>query len=375
MKSDLLKGFYNKQGYYLYDFVRYLLLTIFYLLSNAGFTQVSAPKYANEFLAIGAGARGQAMGNSQASSVDDVTSGYWNPAGLLHQTQDYEAVFQHGEYFSGIAKYDYVAFSMPMDSISALGFSAIRFAIDDIPDTRFLYDANGAINYNNVQFFTAADYAFLASYAHRFPKLAHLQLGANVKVLHRRAGNFAKAWGFGFDLGAQLALGPWQLGAVMKDVTGTFTAWSHNPSLVANVFAQTGNIIPDNSVEVTVPRLILGVSRRFDIKDFGILAEIDLANTFDGKRNTLIRSEFASIDPMVGVEVDYKNVAFLRLGIKNFQRLTNFDGSHYLAVEPTFGLGVHIKAVTIDYALTNTGPQTESVYSHIFSVKVEINKP
>jgi hypothetical protein len=55
----------------------------------------------------------------------------------------------------------FVGFAMPIDSHqSHLGFSAIRFGVDDIPDTRFLYDANGAINYDNIRFFSAADYAF-----------------------------------------------------------------------------------------------------------------------------------------------------------------------------------------------------------------------
>ena len=40
-------------------------------------------KYSNEFLNIGAGARGLAMGSAQVASVNDGTAGYWNPAGLL----------------------------------------------------------------------------------------------------------------------------------------------------------------------------------------------------------------------------------------------------------------------------------------------------
>ena len=39
-------------------------------------------KYSNEFLNIGAGARGLAMGGAQVASVKDGTAGYWNPAGL-----------------------------------------------------------------------------------------------------------------------------------------------------------------------------------------------------------------------------------------------------------------------------------------------------
>ena len=40
-------------------------------------------KYSNEFLNIGAGARGLAMGSAQVASVADGTAGYWNPAGLV----------------------------------------------------------------------------------------------------------------------------------------------------------------------------------------------------------------------------------------------------------------------------------------------------
>ena len=41
-------------------------------------------KYSNEFLNVGAGARGLAMGGAQVASVKDGTAGYWNPAGLAH---------------------------------------------------------------------------------------------------------------------------------------------------------------------------------------------------------------------------------------------------------------------------------------------------
>ena len=37
--------------------------------------------YVNEYLNIGVGARGLAMGGAQAASSTDAYSGYWNPAG------------------------------------------------------------------------------------------------------------------------------------------------------------------------------------------------------------------------------------------------------------------------------------------------------
>jgi hypothetical protein len=281
----------------------------------------------------------------------------------------------HAEYFAGIAKYDYAAFATIIDSSSSLGFSIIRFAIDDIPDTRFLYDANGAINYDNIRFFSAADYAFLFSYARKVNFLKGLKLGANFKVIHRIAGEFATAWGFGLDAGARLDLGKWQFGLMLKDITGTFNAWTHNTALVADVYAQTGNEIPSNSIEITLPKAIIGVSRHFVIKrKFGLLASIDLSTSFDGKRNTVLKSDFASIEPSAGLEMDYIKTVFVRFGAGNFQEVKNFDESTYRTFQPNFGIGVVIKSVTIDYALTDIGDQSASLYSHVFSLKASLDK-
>ncbi len=63
-------------------------------------------KYSNEFLNIGAGARGLAMGGAQVASVEDGTAGYWNPAALT-AVKDYPLLhLMHAEYFAGIVKYE-----------------------------------------------------------------------------------------------------------------------------------------------------------------------------------------------------------------------------------------------------------------------------
>ena len=355
---------------------RNLLLLVLMVISPITFlnAQDKSPKYSNEFLNLGVGARAMGMANTQVAITDDVTSSYWNPAGLTDIKEKYEVSLMHASYFAGIANYDYIGFATSIDSLSYVAGSIIRFAVDDIPDTRFLYDANGAINYDNLRFFTAADYGFLLSYARLIPKLNNLSLGGNVKIVHRKVGEFASAWGFGLDFGAKMKVKNWRFGAMFRDVFGTFNAWSHNSELVSDIYLQTGNIIPDNTVEVTLPKLIMGVAYQFQIKDkVGILPSIDLDWTFDGRRNVPLNSEVLSINPHFGIEIDYKKLAFLRLGVDNFQKIKNFDGSESLSYQPSFGLGVNIKIITIDYAFIDIGDFSESLYSHVFSLKVSFN--
>ncbi len=354
--------------------LRSLFLTVglFSFLSSIG--QISVPKYSNEFLSIGVGARALGMSNSVVSNVSDGTAAYWNPSGLLNIQDKYEITLMHSEYFAGIANFDYLGFAMPIDTLSHLSFSAIRFGVDDIPDTRFLYDANGAINYDNIKFFSAADYAFIFSYARKLQLLGGIQVGANFKVIHRNVGQFASAWGFGLDVGAQKKLGKWQFGAMFRDITGTFNAWSHNSELVEDVYALTGNIIPVSSIEVTLPRLILGVSRGFDFGErIGLLASADLELTFDGKRNVALKTEFASVAPVVGLEVDYSKIAFLRIGAGKFQEVKGFNNSKMTTWQPNFGLGVKVNVFRIDYALTDFSNSSDALYSHVFSLSLGLN--
>ena len=70
-------------------------------------------KYSNEFLNIGAGARGLSMGGAQVASVQDGTSGYWNPAGLVGVKNNPELNLMHAEYFAGIGKYDFASIAFP----------------------------------------------------------------------------------------------------------------------------------------------------------------------------------------------------------------------------------------------------------------------
>ena len=338
----------------------------------------NAPKYSNEFLQIGVGARALGMGNALVAGVNDVTAGYWNPAGLVQIENNLEFALMHSEYFAGIAKYDYLAVAHKLDEESAIGFSALRFGVDDIPNTTQLINNEGNIDYDRITLFTAADYAFLFSYARKLNAIEGLNVGANVKIVHRRAGEFARAWGFGIDAGAQYKLKDWEFGAMMRDVTATPNAWIFNlDAQMQEVFIETGNEIPENGLEFTLPRMILAGRRKFNIGEKGIhlAPELNAIVTTDGKRNTLLKSNLFSIDPVFGLEVGYQQLVAIRAGVSNFQYLKNFDGTDYLTFQPNIGLGVTLKGVTLDYAFTNIGNQSDAIFSHVISLKFGFKEP
>lgn len=347
-----------------------LFLALSCLLSS----QVFAQKYSNEFLSIGVGARAQALGNAVVAGMDDVYAGVWNPAGLARMDADrgLELGAMHAEWFGGVGKFDYLGFTLPTNQRGhRIGVSLIRFGIDEIPNTLSLYEADGTINYDNITEFSAADYAFIGSYARALGQGTNpLRLGGNVKVVHRRIGPFATSWGFGLDLGLQWQTGAWSFGALARDLTTTANAWSFNfTEEEKEVLGLTGNEIPINSVEITKPQLLLGAAHRFAIGQVSLQPELDVILTTDGQRNTLLSADPISLDLAFGVEADYREFLFLRAGLNQFQREIGFDNQETLTVRPSLGLGLRLASLFVDYAYTDLGDDRRT-FSHVISLRL-----
>ena len=339
-------------------------------------SQLCAQKYSNEFLALGVGARAQGMGNSVIASADDVTAGYWNPAGLANFTEDkgLQLGAMHSEWFAGVGKYDFIGMTLPFSNHQRrLGLSLIRFGVDGIPNTLSLYGDDGSINYDNIVEFSAADYAMLGSYAQKIKiKEKLLLIGGNVKIVRRVIGSFANSWGFGIDLGAQYRSGNWRFGLTGKDITQTYNAWRVTfTEKEKEVLLATGNQLPDiNSVEVTRPRFQFGAAYQMKFNKFAVLPELDLNLTTDGERNVLLGGKTLSLDPSLGAEVAYNNFLFLRSGISQVQKIKDFDGEHW-DVRPSLGVGLQLYSLRIDYAYNQVG-SSDNRYSHVVSLLLDI---
>ncbi len=361
-----------------FNIVRNISTALFTIILFSAYSQEStvAPKYSNEFLAIGVGADALGLGNAMVAQTNDVNSGYWNPAGLTGANKWLDISLMHSPFFSGISKYDYLGLSHAIDDKSTVGFSIIRFAVDDIPNTTQLIDNNGNINYDNITTFTAADNAFLFTYARKLKKEG-LSVGGNFKLIHRKVGDFAKSWGFGLDAGVQYKIkDKWKFGVMARDVTSTFNAWVFNlDQQMQEVFVSTGNELPKNGLELTLPRIILAAHGKFELgKGIYAASEIDLDVTTDGKRNVLIKSGVLSIDPHAGVEFGFKKYVAVRFGVSNLQYIKQFDDSQKLSLQPNVGIGLAFKNFKLDYALTNFG-NSSNLYSHVVSLKVSLDRP
>ncbi len=365
---------------------KYFLLII--LISQVSLAQ-TIRSFSNEFLNIGVDAAAFGMGNAVTSFTNDVNSIYWNPAGLVGLA-DYQGSLMHAEYFQGIANYDYIGFAKPINNESTVAISIMRFGVDDILNTTQLIQ-DGQINYDRVSLFSAADWAVNVAYAKKLI-VKELNIGVNAKIVRRKIGDFASSVGFGLDAGIQFQRADWKIGLMLRDITTTFNAWSFNDDELNNILDiydnLNNNILndgnPDNDdeviptitpekIEITKPKAQLGVSRKFTIaKDFNLLTALDLNMRFT-KTNDIISSTFISVSPAFGFQLDYDNMVYLRGGVNNFQNQTDFDNSTSLSLEPNFGVGFKYKGIQIDYALTNIGGASGTLFSNVFSLKVDFS--
>ncbi|QXP61916.1 PorV/PorQ family protein [Olleya sp. HaHaR_3_96] len=323
---------------------------------------------------IGVDAAALGLSNATVARSNDVNSGYWNPAGLVH-LEDNQLALMHSSYFANIANYDYAAFAMPLDDNSAFGISLIRFAVDDILDTTQLIDEQGNVNYDRISLFSTADYGLTFSYARDLP-IEGLSYGVNAKIIRRIIGDFASSWGFGLDAAIQFeSKNNWKFGIMARDITTTFNAWTINEdefAKVQNAVEGQNQDLPETT-EITIPKLQIGVAKLYRFHyDYTLEAELDLNVRFE-QNNDVISTTFASINPALGFEFGYVDMIYLRTGVGNFQNELQIDNSEDLTFQPSFGVGFKYKGIQVDYAFTDIGDQSVALYSNVFSLKLDFS--
>ena len=164
---------------------------------------------------------------------------------------------------------------------------------------------------------------------------------------------------------------------IRDSITTTFNTWKGTFSEADKaILTATGNDVIVKGTETTRPTIIIaGGVKTLIGKNSGLLFELNLDATTDGKRNVLISADPISINPHLGVEYRYKQLFFLRGGINNLQQIVDITNQNKKTwnVQPNVGVGINIGAVNIDYALTNIGNVSETRLSHVFSLKLSLS--
>jgi tetratricopeptide (TPR) repeat protein len=145
------------------------------------------------FLKMGVGGRGVAMGEAQTAAVDDATALYWNPAGLGDLTQK-EITFMHHKSIQGISQ-DVLYYARPTESLGVWGAGASVLRVDGIKR----YDGSGP-SIGDVE---ASDTLLTLGWAkpwEDFQWFPGIKTGVNLKILNKTL-DTDSAIGYMVDLG------------------------------------------------------------------------------------------------------------------------------------------------------------------------------
>lgn len=148
---------------------------------------------AANFLEIGYGAAGNAMGDAYVSMVNDLSSVYWNPAGLGLMKKS-EAIFSYQPWFAGINT-SFAAVGVNLDSYGVVAVNLIHLDYGEIPVTTLeMQDGTG-------ETYQAQDLSIGLSYGKRLADW--FAFGATLKYIsssiwHTSASSFA------LDLGVKI---------------------------------------------------------------------------------------------------------------------------------------------------------------------------
>lgn len=345
-----------------------------FLLPGVASAQSAMSKYGGDFLSTGAGARALGMGSAYTAHTNDVTSAFWNVAGLS-SIDKMEITYMHSERFGGIVGYDYSAVAIPIPSKNAaFAISFFRQGVDNIANTLNAWDNDRNAPKENpedyITRFSAADLAVVLSFATQ--KTEQLSYGASAKIINQRLGPFANAWGYSLDVGAKFKTEWVDLGASVRNITTLQKMWHVNKEEFKDFEEVFGDNTPTGQNEYVLPSVHLGASKAFNFSDFSVLAAIDTDLLFENRRTYYINVGAMSIEPHIGAEVSYKNIISLRTGVTDF--VTDPIGGFKVA--PTFGLGLQIKNFSLDYGFANfSGAASSLGFTHRVSLLYKFRSP
>lgn len=331
-----------------------LLISAVLFSSNTFAGDAKIAKYAGEFIAIGVGGRALGLGGAYVALANDVTAGYWNPAGLARINYP-QLILMHDARFGNLMNYDYGSVAVPFGTNMSFGVSVIRLGVDGIPDTRnALYDAstgdviyditnpNARLDPNRVESFNAADWAVYFTFSKRYSE--KLTYGANLKLIRRDLGDNS-ATGIGFDLGVLFnPIDNLFVGANLQDITTTLIAWNTGTN------------------ELISPTAKVGAGYAIDILGGRFTPAVDFDIRFEGRKfASTAHIGPASLDLHAGLEYEFKNLIAIRIGYNDVKQLA-------------LGAGIHLPKLDIDYSFAKFDGEGQLGNTHRISLMLTLQE-
>lgn len=186
----------NKPRYYAIFLSFLLIVATVFSLSVSSHATTNVGTAGAQFLKIGPGARVDSLGGAFGAIANDVTTIYWNPAGLS-QLQKTSFSDTHTVWLADV-RYNYLAFATPIEKVGTLGAS-VTFL--NVPDTEITTlnkpDGTGL-------WYSAWDTAVSLAYSRQLylkESGANLSFGINAKYIHQQI-HRENAKGVAIDVGA-----------------------------------------------------------------------------------------------------------------------------------------------------------------------------
>ncbi len=311
------------------------ILIIIFCFHGLVFGQSKVGTSAANFLQIGVGARGVALGDATTASGNDISGIYWNPA-LIANADQGQVYFNHIDWFAGI-DLNYGSAMLSFGNLGNFALTVFSLNTDQIEVTTEEYpDGTGDL-------YTVQDLMVALSYGRALTD--RFKIGGTAKVIHSTIWN-TSASAIAVDVGLtyRTPFNPVTLGMSISNfgsemrMLGTDTAVRFDPDL--RVGGNNDGVVADQHTRSwDLPILFrFGLAynvMRSDFHQLLLLSDVLYPSSNENYVNT-------------GIEYGLLNKYFLRAG---YRQLFLEDGEGGL----TFGGGIKLFNIQLDYAYCDRG--------------------
>jgi len=299
------------------------------LVPNLGGQRVAISAF--QFLKIGVGARGVAMGESFVAVANDVSALYWNPAGLV-LFADNQAIASRTEYVADI-KHDFFGIAYHVSGEDAIGLSVSSLHMDDMEITTETQP------FGTGRYFSFGDVAVALTYAKKMTD--HFSFGATLRYVEETL-DVLTMRSIMVDLGTYYWTG---LGSArFAVVISNFGADAQPKGTVSLYSGEKVSTFQSFSLPTMFK---LGVAlEAFESETQRLTTSIQLNHPNDNSEHIRLGLEFA-----------WQEMFFVRGGVKRTIGQPLFSGDATSEEDLSVGVGVKValgvSTVTADYAFSS----------------------